>query len=177
MADFELKVTGLKEVNKSLYAFSQQLGDRVVKGALRQGALLMQKKARASAPKITGRLRAGIVVKNSRIHNGKRKETIGVYLTLRKGKGKADPKDAFYGRFVEDGWNARGKKAGAGGRSAITSTFGKRTSRKTLPGKTNVPGVKFMASAFSSTKEQSAQLIIRAAEQGAEILKRETGLK
>lgn len=178
MSDFEIKVSGLREVQKSLYAYSQQLGDKVVLDALRLGARAMQAKARAGAPKLTGRLRRGIVVKKSKIHNGKRNETIGVYLTLQKGKGRKDPKDAFYGRFIEDGWNARGKsRTGKGQSFEIVQRFGRRTGRKSLPSQTNVPGVKFMQGAFNSTKEASARLIVQAVERGAEILKRKTGLK
>jgi HK97 gp10 family phage protein len=186
VADFEIKVSGLKEVQKSLYQYSQQLGDRVVIAALREGAKLMQKNARANAPKKKGVLRKGIVVKNSKINNGKRKETIGVFLTLKKGKklvnddGKRirDPNDPYYGRFIEDGWNVRGKsRTGKGQRQEIVSRFGRRTGRKSLPGLRDIPGIKFMRNAFNSTKEASANLIVQAAERGAEILKRRTGLK
>jgi HK97 gp10 family phage protein len=180
VADFEMKVSGLKEVQRSLYAFSQQLGDKVVIDALRLGARAMQAKARAGAPKLTGRLRRGIVVKKSKINNGKRKEALGVYLTIRTGKGRKDPKDAFYGRFIEDGWNAKGKSnRGTGKRKRLetVSRFGSRTGRKTLPSDRDVPGIKFMQGAFNSTKQQSANLIVQAVERGAEILKRKTGLK
>lgn len=178
MADFEIKVSGLREVQKSLYQYSQQLGDKVVIDALKLGARAMQAKARAGAPKLTGRLRRGIVVKKSKINNGKRKETLGVYLTLRKGKGRKDPKDAFYGRFLEDGWNARGKsRTGKGQRAEIVARFGNRTGRKSLPSARNIPGIKFMHGAFNSTKQQSANIIVAAVERGAQILKRKTGLK
>jgi HK97 gp10 family phage protein len=178
VSDFELKVSGLKEVQRSLYSYSRQLGDKVVFQALLEGAKLMQKKARANAPKKTGRLRRGIIVKKSRINNGKRNDLLGVYMTLRTGKGKADPKDAFYGRFQEDGWNVKGaSRTSKGQRAEIVARFGKRTGRKTLPGNRDIPGKKFMRNAFDSTKEASAQLIIAATERGSEILKRRLGLK
>jgi HK97 gp10 family phage protein len=173
----ELKVTGLREVQRSLYAYSQQLGDKVVIQALLEGARFMQKRARANAPKLTGRLRRGIVVRKSKINNGKRSELLGVYMTLRKGRGKADPKDAFYGRFVEDGYNVRGKsRTGKGQRAEIVNRFG-RTGRKSLPGLRDVPPQRYMKRAFDSTKEASAQLIIRATERGSLILKSKIGLK
>jgi HK97 gp10 family phage protein len=178
VADFEIKVTGLQEVQRSLYAYSQQLGDKVVLDALRIGARFMQSRAKSNAPKLSGRLRRGIVVKRSKIFNGRRNETLGVYLTLRKGKGRDDPKDAFYGRFIEDGWNVRGKsRTGKGQRAEIVSRFGNKTGRKSLPGIRNIPGVKFMDSAFKTTKEQSANLIVQAVERGAEVLKQRVGLK
>lgn len=150
MSEFEIKITGLKEVQRSLYAYSQQLGDRVVRNALREGAKVVQKQARANAPKRTGTLRRNIVIKNSRINNGKRNETIGVYLTVNKSK-KGARNDAFYGRFVEDGYISRG---------------GNR-----------IEGVRFMGRAFDSGKSSAVNQIIRAIEVGAEIVKRKTGLK
>lgn len=178
MDDFELKVSGLREVQRSLYSYSQQLGDKVVIQALLEGARFMQKRARSNAPNRTGRLRRGIVVRKSKINNGKRSELLGVYLTLRKGRGKADPKDAFYGRFVEDGYNVRGKsRTGKGQRAEIVNRFGKRTGRKSLPGIRDIPPQRYMKRAFDSTKEASAQLIIRATERGSLILKSKIGLK
>jgi HK97 gp10 family phage protein len=178
VADFEIKVTGLKEVQKSLYQYSQQLGDKVVMDALRLGARFMQARAKSNAPKLTGRLRRGIVVKKSKIYNGKRNETLGVFLTLRKGRGRADTKDAFYGRFIEDGWNVRGKSRTAKGqRAEIVSRFGSRTGRKTLPGNRDIPGIKFMDRAYKTTREQSATIIVQAVERGSEILKSKIGLK
>lgn len=177
MSDFEIKVSGLREVQRTLYQYSRQLGDRVVIQALLEGARFMQKRARSNAPRLTGRLRRGIIVRKSKINNGKRKDLLGVYLTLRKGKGKADPKDAFYGRFQEDGWNVRGKSRTKGQRKEIVARFGSRTGRKSLPGSRDIPGIKFMLKTFNSTKEQSARLIVAAAERGANILKNKLGLK
>jgi HK97 gp10 family phage protein len=178
VADFELKVTGLREVQRSLYSYSQQLGDKVVIQALLEGARFMQKRARANAPKRTGRLRRGIVVRKSKINNGKRRELLGVYMTLRKGRGRADKNDAFYGRFVEDGYNVRGKsRTGKGQRKEIVERFGRRTGRKSLPGSRDIPPQRYMKRAFDSTKEASARLIVAATERGALILKRKLGLR
>ena len=92
----EIKVEGIKEVNKALYSYSQQLGDRVVLKALREGAKLVQKDARKRVPRRTGTLRRGITIKNSKIHSKRRSNgKLGVYLTLKS--------SAFYGRFLEDG--------------------------------------------------------------------------
>lgn len=151
MSDFEIKVTGLKETQKALYAFSQQLGDRVVVKALTNGARLMQRQAKANAPVRTGNLRRGIVVKKSKIYNGKRTlNKLGVFLTLRKGK-KYGPRDAYYGVFQEGGWTDRAGKKHA--------------------------GRKFMESAFTTTKERAADLIVRSAKAGAEVVARRTGFK
>jgi HK97 gp10 family phage protein len=178
VSDFEINVSGLREVQKTLYQYSRQLGDRVVIQALLEGARYMQKTARSNAPRLTGRLRRGIVVRKSKINNGKRRNTLGVYLTIRRGRGRADPKDAFYGRFLEDGYNVRGKnRTSKGQRKEIVNRFGSRTGRKSLPGSRDIPGIKFMKKAFDSTKQASARLIVAAAERGATILKTKVGLK
>lgn len=100
MSDETITITGLKEVQKSLYSYSQQLGDRVVYGALRQGANLMRKAIQQQVPVKTGKLQKGFVVSRSKIHRGRLStDMIGIYLTLRKGKN-----GPYYGRFQNDGW-------------------------------------------------------------------------
>src|SRR5688500_14553958 len=119
MTDITITITGLREVQKRLYSYSQRVGDRVVLGSLRVGANHIKKAAQANAPVKTGLLRRkGIVVRNSKIHRGRSStDMIGVYLTI-AAKKKTDP---FYGRFQETGWKA---------------------------GKRNVPGKGFIDKAF-----------------------------
>lgn len=147
MSDDAITITGLREVQKSLYAYSQQLGDRVVRGALRQGANYVLRGIRDLVPVKTGLLkRRGFRVANSRIHNGRLStDLIGVYISLRKGKG-----DPFYGRFQNDGFRA---------------------------GKTKVPGKGFVQRAFNDRKGAAVQLIVKSAEAGADVVKRKVGLK
>ena len=173
MTDQAITITGIRETQKALYSYSQQLGDRVVRGALRQGANYVLRGIKELIPVKTGLLkRRGFRVANSRIHNGRMSSSmIGVYIGMRKKKG-----DPFYGRFQNDGWNTHGKSAG-GKRAAIRAAFGSRTGRKTMPGKTNVPGKKFVQRGFEFRKEAAVQLIVRAAEVGAEIVKRKVGLR
>lgn len=142
-----ITITGLAEVQKSLYAYSQQLGDRVIRGALRRGANYILRGIRDTVPFKTGLLkRRGFRVANSRIHNGKLSTSlIGIYISLRKGK-----KDPFYGRFQNDGFNANG---------------------------TRVAGKKFVQKAFEERKEQAVKLIVRSAEVGADVVKRKVGLR
>ena len=143
-----ITITGLKETQKALYQYSQQLGDRVVRGALRQGANYMLNGIRELVPVRTGLLkRRGFRVMNSRIHNGRFSSSmIGIYIGLRNKK-KGDP---FYGRFQNDGFTA---------------------------GKTKVPGKHFVQRAFKERKDMTAKLIISAAEAGAAIVKRKVGLR
>lgn len=184
--EFSIEIKGLKEVQKALYSYSQQLGDRVIVGALKEGAKVVQKEAKRRAPKSSGRLRSGIVVKKSHLNKASH-GVIGVYLALRKGKGKKDRKDAFYGRFQEDGWNVRGKdreelgrKYGRmqyKGRGTINNTFGKRRGRMSMPGKRDVPGKRFIKGAFESKRMEAIRVIVAAAERGAEIVKHKVGLR
>lgn len=150
MTDEVLAVSGLQETQRTLYAYSQQMGDRVVRMALRQGANHVLKGIRDGVPVKTGLLRRrGFRVANSRIHNGRRStELIGIFIGLRKGKG-----DPFYGRFQNDGWQPHGG------------------------GSRRVPGKGFVQRAFAERKETAVQLIVRAAEAGAESVKQRLGLK
>ena len=147
MSDDVITVSGLQETQKALYAYSQQMGDRVVRMALRQGANYVLKGIKDAVPVKTGLLkRRGFRVANSRIHNGRRASgLIGIYISLRKGKG-----DPFYGRFINDGFTA---------------------------GHTKVPGKGFVQQAFNERKEAAVQLIVQSAEAGAEAVKRRVGLK
>lgn len=167
-----IEVKGLKEVQKALYSYSQQLGDRVVLAALRQGANLVRKAAAANAPRgKTGALKKSLSVKRSKIHRGKLSgDLIGVYLTIRKGRGRKDPKDAFYGRWIESGWNVRGKSR-SGGRSSLNR------GRASSQGVRDIAGQKFIERAFSANRESALRLIIQSAERGAEIIASKTGLK
>ena len=147
MAETTITVTGLRETQAKLYSYSQQLGDRVVLGALRQGANLVKKAAQDKAPIKTGKLRRGIRVARSKIHRGKSSsDMIGVYLSVRKGKS-----GPFYGKFQEDGWKA-GKA------------------------KRQVQGKKFIDRAFEEKKQAAADLIIKAATASADLLARKIGL-
>lgn len=186
MTDDVITVSGLREVNLALYAYSQQLGDRVVIASLRQGANLIKRQISADAPVKTGKLRRGFRVSKSKIHRGKTSsDLIGVYLTLRTGK------DApFYGRFQNDGWNTKGKartvlntpfRVNRRGKtlfskSGITPRFCARTGRKTLPGKTDVPGKFFIQKAFMSQRDAAVRLIVQSAEAGAAVIGRKVGL-
>lgn len=151
MSDFEIKVTGLRETQKALYDFSQQLGDQVVIKALTNGARIMQRQARAYAPVRTGNLRRGIIVKKSKIYNGKRvANKLGVFLTLRQGK-RYGARDAWYGKFPEGGWTDRaGRKH---------------------------PGKQFIGRAFAATAQRAASIIVQSAIAGAQVVARRTGFK
>ena len=186
MSNDVITITGLREVQKNLYAYSQQLGDRVVRAALRQGANYVLKGIRQLVPVKTGLLkRRGFRVSNSRIHNGwASDDLIGVYISLRKGK------DApFYGRFQNDGWNAAGERRTLGntpgrvnrhGTLKLSRSVSKEVlghGRSTLPSNTNIPGKGFVQRAFDERKEGAVKLIVQSATAGSEVIKRKLGLK
>lgn len=151
MADFEMKVTGLKEVQKALYSYSQQLGDKVVVSALLTGAKPMLKQAKANAPVRTGRLKRAIFARKSKIYNGKRNNKVGVYLSVKSGKKRGDAKGAHYAGFVEASWTDRGGKKHSGKR--------------------------YMFGAFLTKRDQAVAIAVAAVHMGAEIVKRKVGLK
>lgn len=188
MADEFIKVSGLSEIKKALYSYSQQLGDKVILSALRQGANHVRKAVRQAAPKKTRTLEKGIIVSASKKYKPRPgASVIGVYLTIRKGKRGSAKKDPFYGRFQEDGWNVRGKTNKVGkldrrgkfkfSRAVQTAHFGKSTGRKSLPGKRDIPGKKFIKNTFTQRQHEAAKIIVQAAERGAEIVKSKLGLK
>lgn len=172
MSDEGFTVTGLKETQATLYAYSQQMGDRVVRMALRQGANYVLKGIKDAVPVKTGLLkRRGFKVANSRIHNGRRaSEMIGVYIHLRK-KEKDDP---FYGRFQNDGWVPQGAgNALKGG----TRRRAEQRAAQVAGGKKKVPGKGFVQRAFADRGPAAVELIVKAAEAGAEAIKRRLGMK
>jgi len=152
MTDEVITVNGLQEVQKSLYSYSQKLGDHVVYGALRQGANIMRKAIYAqidSSFKVhTGNLRRGFTVSRSKIHRGQSSgDALGVYVTLKK-KGKAAP---FYGRMLNDGWTPSGSSKKVAGRN-------------------------YVQVAFEANKEAALTAIVLSAQAGAELLARKVGL-
>jgi HK97 gp10 family phage protein len=178
-ADFTIKTSGLEEAQKAIYSYGQQFGDFVVYKSLRAGANVVLREARANAPIKTGKLKKGIVIMKSRINNGKKSPLLGMTITIRKRKG-----DPFYGRFQEDGWNTRGRASeGLGGkfgklvdRHFIVKRFGSNSGRKTQPGKTDVPGKKFIENAFTSKQGESVNMIVTTATAAADLLARRQGL-
>lgn len=107
---FEIEFTGGEELERALRAIPEKLAERVTRIALRNAANYMAREIRGSAPKKTGRLRKAIRVKTSSINRLQRNGTVGMYITVYPGKSRKDPKGAWYGKFVEVGYN-RGSKA------------------------------------------------------------------
>lgn len=178
-----IEVKGLQDVQKALYSYSQKLGDFVVYKALRAGANIVKRRVVKLAPIYEGKelprvkkgtLRRGFRVSKSKIHSGKMSgDMIGIFLTLKKGGGRKDLNDPFYGRWQELGWNPRGAKTAS--RAAIKAAFGSRTGRKSAPSNGNVKGLFFIQRAFDETSQAAADIIVKDAEAGAEVLARKVG--
>ena len=187
MTEMIIDVKGLREVNKALYSYSRQLGDKVVLAALRQGANVIAKQLRATLPDgKTHALKKGVRVARSKINNGRKNPgVIGVYIRMKKGTARSDPLDPFYERFLDQGYNVRGPSRsskntfGRGGKlsRAVIRAAGLSRGRTSLPGKTNYPAQKYFDRAFSASSENAARVAVRAVEIGAELVARRTGLK
>lgn len=176
MTDDVIRVRGLTELRDKLRQLPQRIAKRVVMQSLRAGANIVRKQAQANAPvsllrhNFKGALRKGIIVRNSKIH--KKLPKFGVFLTLREGGGRNDPKDAFYGRWVEQGY-LRGKK---------TNTV--RVARSDRPGQTRnrrvgtiqVPGQFFMKRAWEAKRNEALTAITNEAERKINTVLREMRL-
>lgn len=170
MSDEQIIISGLQDTQKTLYSYSQQMGDRVVRMALRQGANHILRGIRELVPVRTGLLRRrGFRVANSRIHNGRRaSELIGIYISLRKGQG-----DPFYGRFQNDGWVPQ--RAGQALKGGNARRDAQRESQL-AGGKRRVSGKGFVQRAFAERREDAVQIAVQSAEAGAEAIKRRLGM-
>jgi HK97 gp10 family phage protein len=165
-----IEIHGLREIQDKLRRLPAQIGRKVVYGALRKGAAVVRKAAQQNAPVRSGTLRKGFRVSRSRIHRGP--EKFGVYLTLKKGKGRSDKNDPFYGRWVESGYRV-GKK-----------TVKVKVARSDRPGRTRtvrrgereIPGKYFVRRAFESQSQAAIDAIVAEASAKAQQLISEMGL-
>lgn len=179
MSGLEIKITGLDDVKRKFKQLPPKVAERVERLALRQGANLMLKQIRANAPVKTGRLRRAFKVRNSRLNRLNKNGTVGIYITLNRGKSRKDKNGAWYGPFVERGYN-RGSKLLTGSQAVAAGvmTFGEyRTKRAALranrrgkyaqgvrarTGGKSVEGQHFVRAAYEQTKERAARLIVDA---------------
>ncbi len=94
----ELQIKGLKELDARLKKLPDVVQRRILGAATAAAARVVQKSAKSQAPAKTGRLKKNIVVRTKRTRTG----TVSRVTLRTKGKG-TDPKNAYYGRFVEFG--------------------------------------------------------------------------
>lgn len=98
MASSRTTVEGLKDLERRLASLSADMGGKIARGATSAGARVIQKDAKRRAPRLTGNLEKGIVVKREK--NTQLAAEYAVGWAKPKKKGGAD---AWYGRLVEFG--------------------------------------------------------------------------
>lgn len=122
MADgVTVRLTGIDDLKRAVDALRNDLRKKVVRGALRDAAKPIVAAAKANAPvlrkatkyRTPGLLRKSIVVRSSKVFNGRNGE-LGVYISVRgkKGarRGARSADDPFYWRFSEFGTRKMAKR-------------------------------------------------------------------
>ncbi len=183
---FEMQIRGAAELQRALFALNERLAERVCKIALRQGANFMSKKIKADAPvgrngsrekvngrytKLTpGRLKRAIRVKQSRINTLSKKGVIGLFVTIYPGKSRSDPKGAWYGKFVENGYNTGSttvshRAAGLPYNSRNRHRLDRRTgSRRYNFTGHNIPGKHMILNNLNNNAQEATRIITEATE-------------
>ena len=124
-ADFDLQVQGLDELLATLRGIPDKLRSRPIRNALAAGARIVRNAAQAGAPtlKTPSRYRTAGTVRNAiKVRTSKRAKAagdVGVFVSVKplsgkqitafkraSGRGAAkNPRDPFYWRWIEFGWN------------------------------------------------------------------------
>lgn len=91
MADFDIQITGLKELDRALQELAWPAARRALRKGMRQGANVVRDEARAKAPIDSGNLKRRIRTRERSEEAGNMRFDIEV------------PRSAFYGRFLEYG--------------------------------------------------------------------------
>lgn len=138
-----VKLQGGKELERKLLALDRKIARKIVSQALRAGAKVILKQARANAPKRTGLLRRSLKVKAGKSKKGRVSFVVQTAAGHYKG-------ETFYGSFVEFG-HKLGKRRRA---------KGVKDERK------RIPAQPFLEPAFNSKKEQAARVIADVIRQG-----------
>ena len=157
-------VTNEQEFKRQLNALKREMAV-IAQAATRAGAVNTAKAVRRFAPKDTGRLRRAVVVKRMRrVPKGEVGNIVGirqgrgaVRVSRRKGKLKVSDLDAFYWRFLEDGfYPAKGGKAFTAGRRRRELERKRRAARGD-----KLIRIPFLARAFEATSQSSLRAIER----------------
>lgn len=91
MADFDVEVLGLKELDRALQELAYPAARRALRKGMRRGANVVRDEARAKARVKTGNLKRKIRTRERREQEGNLRFAVEV------------PRSAFYGRFLEYG--------------------------------------------------------------------------
>lgn len=188
--DQSIRIRGVQEIQRALFAYNARLGERVNRLAMRKGANYFLKIARQAAPQSQhgskekvgggyirfspGRIKRAMGVRNSKINQIRKNGKTGVYFLLFPGKKRSDPKGAWYGKFQEIGWNTGKKSEGAEvltsrfsnqgrRRIALDRRFRERTYRQ-RGGGTDIAGKHFILDSFRANAPAALDLMIEASE-------------
>lgn len=147
------RLTGLAEVRQALLGLPAKLRRGALRAALQAGARVIRDEARRRAPvlkastfygasalkrnvRAVGTLKKAISVRTSKAST--RRGDVGVFVNVRplKNGGVKNPKDPFYWRWLEFGWNpASGATGGKGAKGKRTRRLlAKRGAAKAKPG-------------------------------------------
>lgn len=170
----DIKVHGVEEFDKALRDFDKRIARRIVWDSLKQGVLIVRDEMKKLAPRDTGRLRRAIKFRRSKINTKKGLGQYSYYLKIFPGKKRNDRRGAYYGHIVDGGYNTKG--TGKIDKVTKADQFGRRSGRKTNPGKTNVPGVRFTSRGYRRKRVLAVKAISKSFELGIEITKKATDL-
>jgi HK97 gp10 family phage protein len=135
MADVEIKIEGLKELEKALLALPDKIAKRILARSVYAGAAVVRKAAREKCPVKTGKLRKSIKIKKRRSKD-RREVVYSVFV------------GEFYGRMVEYGTQSHRIKAKKGKVMGKDGRFGSEVDH---PGGSAKP---FLRPAFDSSTHQ-----------------------
>lgn len=91
MADFDVQITGLRELDAALKELAWPAARRALRKGMRRGANVIRDEARARAPVDTGHLKRSITTRERSDEGADMRFAVEV------------PRGAFYGRFLEYG--------------------------------------------------------------------------
>lgn len=117
----DIQVKGLKELSKKLENLPENLKKKAVRRSIAAGAKLIQKQAKANAPRRTGALRRAIAVRGMRSRRNKDLIRSGLFVRHGSARTKSALKkseDPYYWWFVENGYRAVGRSHRKGRKTA-----------------------------------------------------------
>lgn len=102
MTQQNITLSGDRDLVAALKEFRDYLPKQALRSAVRKAAQQMAQYVALAAPKLTGRLARNIVVKTKATE-----KTIRGRVTVNTRGKKDDPENAFYWRFLEEGFHTR----------------------------------------------------------------------
>lgn len=185
----DINITGTGKVIEKLNRYSAQAGDKILTNALEKASLYLVNKLKAAAPVNktpskqfpAGRLKNSFFFKTSKFNRLHINNSIGFYVRpLEKGKKEkfvdgryGDKKDAYYVKFVENGYEVKGR--GAIGRRRIGAS-GLRSGRKTVASGKVVAGTRFIEKTVDRNKSTVSNIVKDIINTESDRLKKELGL-